>query len=179
MTSAQEAYDGHAPQYAQLFILDTNEALQQRINDPRNTNLRSDIIQLLQDELLALNPYARQYKSMGQILQRERETAAANNQPVQPVRMIIASHPFQDQCYANPTTTEIAAVYVGDDGAAPNPSDRDLEVNILHNSLDTDFSHIFQDSFKLQLGGHTPSSHGQGAPPLRLPSSTSLHTHPL
>ena len=156
MTSAQEAPDGHPPQYAQLCILDTNKALQQRINDPRNTNLRPDVIQLLQDELLALNPYARQYKSMDQILWRERETAAANNQPVQPVRMIIATRPFQDQRYANPTTTEIAAVYVGHDGAAPNPSDRDLEVNILHNSLDTDISHIFQESFKLQLGGHTP-----------------------
>ena len=127
---------------------------------PRNTNLRPDIIQLLQDELLALNPYARQYRSMGQILRRERETAAANNQPVQPVRMIIATRPFQDQRYANPTTTEIAAVYVGHDGAAPNPSDRDLEVNILHNSLATDISHIFQESFKLQLGVTPSSSHG-------------------
>ena len=42
--------------------------------------------------------------------------------------MIIAKRPFQDRRYANPTTTEIAAVYVGNDGAAPNPADRDLEV---------------------------------------------------
>ena len=130
LTAAQEAPDGHPPQYAQLYILDTNEALQQRINDPHNTNLRPDIIQLLQDELLAVNPYARQYQTMGQILRRERETAAANNQPVQPVRMIIATRPFQDRRYATPTATEIAAVYVGHDGAAPNPSDRDLEVNM-------------------------------------------------
>ena len=42
--------------------------------------------------------------------------------------MIIATRPFQDRRYANPTTTEIAAVYVGYDGDAPNPADRDLEV---------------------------------------------------
>ena len=128
LTAAQEAPQGQPPQYAQLYILDTNEAMQQRINDPRNRNLRPDIMQLLQDELLAVNPYARQYHNMGHILQRERQLAAAKNQPVQPVKMIIATRPFQDRRYANPTTTEIAAVYVGHDGAAPNPADRDLEV---------------------------------------------------
>ena len=64
VTPGQEAPEGQAPQYAQLYILDTNEALQQRINDPRNVNLRPDIIQLLQDELLAVNPYAQQYQNM-------------------------------------------------------------------------------------------------------------------
>ena len=128
LTSAQEAPEGQAPQYAQLYILDTNEALQQRINDPRNVNLRPDIIQLLQDELLAVNPYAQQYHNMGQILRRQRQIAAESNQPVQPVRMVIATRPFQDGRYANPTTTEIAAVFVGNDGAAPNPADRDLEI---------------------------------------------------
>ena len=92
---------------------------QQRINDPRNQTLRPGILQILQDALLAVNPYARQYQNMGQILQRERQIAAANNQPVQPVWMIIAKHP---------STTESAAVYVGNDGAAPNPGDRDLEI---------------------------------------------------
>ena len=65
---------------------------------------------------------------MGEILQRERQLAASNNPPVRPVKMIIATRPFQDRRYTNPTTTEIAAVYVGNDGAAPNPADRDLEV---------------------------------------------------
>ena len=65
---------------------------------------------------------------MGQILQRERQIAAANNQPVQPVRMVISKRPFQDRRYDNPTTTEIAAVYVGNDGAPPNPADRDLDI---------------------------------------------------
>ena len=106
LTAAQEAPEGQPPQYAQLYILDSKEAMQQRINDPRNENLRPDILQILQDALLAVNPYARQYQNMGQILQRERQIAAANNQPVQPVRMIIAKRPYQDRRYDNPTTTE-------------------------------------------------------------------------
>ena len=128
LTAAQEAPQGMPPQYAQLYILDTNEAMHQRTSDPLNHNLRPDIMQLLQDELLAVNPYARQYHNMGHILHQERQLAAANNQPVRPVKMIIATRPFQDRRYATPTTTEIAAVYVGNDGAAPNPADRDLEV---------------------------------------------------
>ena len=128
LTVAQEASEGQPYQYAQLYILDTNEALQRWINDPRNANLRPDIIQLLQDELLTFNPYAQQYQSMGQILQRQQQIAANSNQRVQPVRMVIATRPFQNGHYANPTTTETAAVYVGNGGAAPNPADRDLEI---------------------------------------------------
>ena len=136
LTAAQEAPEGQSPQYAQLYILDTNEAMRQRINDPRNQNLRPNIMQLLQDQLLAINPYARQYKNMGQILQRERQIAAAIHQPVQPVRMIIAKRPFQNRQYDNPTTAEIAAVYVGNDGAPPNPADRDLEIYPADNNAD-------------------------------------------
>ena len=36
LTAAQEAPEGWPPQYAQLYILDTNEAKQHRINDPWN-----------------------------------------------------------------------------------------------------------------------------------------------
>ena len=32
LTAAQEAPEGQPPQYAQLYILDTNDALQQRVN---------------------------------------------------------------------------------------------------------------------------------------------------
>ena len=42
--------------------------------------------------------------------------------------MVIATRPFQNGRYENPTTTEIAAVYVRNDGAAPNPAGRDLEI---------------------------------------------------
>ena len=119
LKAAQEAAQGQLPQYAQLYILDTNEAVQQRVNDPCNQNILPNIIQLVQDELMAVNPYARQYRNMGEVLQRERQIAAANNQPLAPVRMIIATHPFQDRCFDNPTASEIAAVYVGDDGASP------------------------------------------------------------
>ena len=60
LTAAQEAQQGQPAQYAQFYILDTNEAMQQRVNDPRNQNLLQDVIQIVQDELMALTPYASQ-----------------------------------------------------------------------------------------------------------------------
>ena len=65
LIAAQEAPEGQRPQYAQLYILDTNEEMQQTINHPLNENLRPDILQILQDALLAINPYARQYQNTG------------------------------------------------------------------------------------------------------------------
>ena len=77
---------------------------------------------------MAVNTFARQFQNMGKVLERERNNAAANNQPLPPVRMIIAQRPFQDRCYDNPTATEIAAVYVGDEGAPPDPANRDIVI---------------------------------------------------
>ena len=53
---------------------------------------------------------------------------------MQPIRMVIAKHPFQDRRYDNPRATEIAAIYVGTDGAPPNPADRDLEIYPVDNN---------------------------------------------
>ena len=84
---------------------------------------------------MAVISFAQQYQTMGQILQRVQQLAAANNQPVPPIRMVIAKCPFQDRHCDNPTATEIAALYVGNDGAAPNPAVRDLEVNLHKSAL--------------------------------------------
>ena len=62
LTSATDAADGEHPQYSQLYILDTNQALQERINDPRNVNLQPEVLQLLQDELMAVNPLKGSFK---------------------------------------------------------------------------------------------------------------------
>ena len=101
LTAAQAAPKGQPPQYAQLYMLESTNAWQQRVTHPRNANLRPEILQVLQNELMDVNPYARQYKNMGQILKRERQLTAANNQPVWPNRMVIATHSFQIGCYNN------------------------------------------------------------------------------
>lgn len=128
LTAQEEAPQGRQPQYEQLYILDTNQAMQQRINDPCNVNLQPMITQILQDDLLAINQYARQYHNICEILRRERETNVANNQPVRPVRMVITTHPTRYRWYDNPTASEIAAVYIGEDCLPPDPQTRETEI---------------------------------------------------
>ena len=54
---------------------------------------------------------------MGEIIQQQRALTAENNQPVIPVRMIIVHQALQDRRYDVPMTAEIAAIYVGNEGA--------------------------------------------------------------
>ena len=65
LTGEADAPEGQRPQYSQLYILDTNQALQERIHEQRNANLQPKILQLLQDELMAINPFAKQFQNMG------------------------------------------------------------------------------------------------------------------
>ena len=139
LTSQADPPDGERRQYAQLYILDSNQALRERAAHPDNVNLQLDILRMLQDELTAVNPFAAQFRNMGQILERERNSAAANNQPVPPVRMIMARCPHQDRRYDDPVAREVAAVYVGNDGAPPNPADRDI---VIYPTADNNTIHI-------------------------------------
>eukprot|EP00794_Sanderia_malayensis_P008568 gene8568-biopygen6854 len=82
---------GQQPKYAELYIMDTAEALEHRMNNPTNRDLNKDTIKKLQDELLAVNPYAQEYKNIGDILQQQKEQATAANEPIPTFDMIIAS----------------------------------------------------------------------------------------
>ena len=127
LTSAGEPLPGQRPQYSQLYILDTDQALHERIAVPRNVNLRPELVQLLQHELVTFNPFARQYRNMAEVIKEQRALAAQNNQPVLPVRVIIAHGALQDRRYDQPMVSEIAGIFVEDEGAPPNPGERHIE----------------------------------------------------
>ena len=65
---------------------------------------------------------------MGQVLEEQCNIATQNNRPVAQVRMLITRRISQDRHYDDPTATEIAAIYVGDDGATPDPRDREIAI---------------------------------------------------
>eukprot|EP00794_Sanderia_malayensis_P017121 gene17121-biopygen14740 len=120
---------GQQPKYAELYIMDTAKALEQRTDNPNNKNLNKDTIKKLQDELLPVNPYAQEYQHIGEILQQQQEHAAAANKPIPTFDMIITSRANQDRRYDNPAASEIAAIYSTKDGAAPDPSERTMHVH--------------------------------------------------
>ncbi len=57
---------------------------------------------------------------MGDVLRQEQQRATSANEVMNPVRMVITSRPQQDRRYDDPTTTEVAAVYAGEEEAPPN-----------------------------------------------------------
>ena len=125
-TSPADPPPGLRRQFGQLYILDSQQALHERLSHPANVHLQEEVVQILQNELDRCNPLAREYKNLGTILQQERQRAAENNTQLPEVRMIISRRQGQDRRYDDPTAAEIAAVYVADDGAPPNPEDRDI-----------------------------------------------------
>eukprot|EP00794_Sanderia_malayensis_P000885 gene885-biopygen151 len=78
--------------------------------------------------MLSFNPYAQEYKHIGEILQQQQEEATAANEPVPTFDMIIASRANQDRRYNSPAASEIAAIYSTKDGCAPDPNERAMHI---------------------------------------------------
>eukprot|EP00794_Sanderia_malayensis_P002727 gene2727-biopygen2251 len=125
ITGIPEPDQSRPAQYAELYIMDTHQAMTQRLNN--NQNLKANIVQMVQDELMAVNPFAQHYQAMGEILEEQKQQAIANNQPVPTFKMVVTNRPNQDRRYDNPTAREIAVIYTALDGRAPNPADRELQ----------------------------------------------------
>ena len=120
---------GQRPTYAQLYILDTQQALHERTSNPLNAHLLPDVIQLLRGELQRTNPFVHQFRNMANVMQRQEELAVRNNHDIPQVRMIISHRHGQGRRrYNDPTAAEIAVVYEGDEGAPPHPSSRDITI---------------------------------------------------
>ncbi|KZP30624.1 hypothetical protein FIBSPDRAFT_777376, partial [Athelia psychrophila] len=101
--------EGLSPQYAQLYIYDPQQALQQRMH--RNSNLREDTMYLLQTLLSRHHRYAPIYKHAYEIL-REHEDATD-------VTVRLRMMPGQDRRRYNlPVADEVAVILPGDGSSA-------------------------------------------------------------
>ena len=106
------------PQYGQLYIIDANEALQHRMEAPRNNNCSLQTMTIINDVLQECNPYVDVYKTMRTIEQEEHQRARRENRPVQ--NCTLSFRRGSDMRRHNlPTSNEIAVVFLGEDGAPP------------------------------------------------------------
>ena len=111
--------DGDLRKFGQVYILDGAEALELRAKQA--PLLSRPIIAAIQGYLNANNPYASTYKHMSEVEQAENSRAAAAGEPPKTVKMV-----FQEKGDArryNAPTDEVAAVFVGNDGAPPGNHD--------------------------------------------------------
>ncbi|GBN24309.1 hypothetical protein AVEN_89360-1 [Araneus ventricosus] len=103
------------PGYGQLYIFDASEANSRRLEN--NPSCLSSVMEKLDALLRTINPYAKSYLQMHQLIQ---------SNPTVNVKMIFMEHPDLDmRRYNAPTSrTEVAAIFVGDDGEPP--ANRDI-----------------------------------------------------
>jgi hypothetical protein len=105
---------GRSKSYAQLYIVDTAEALNLRTS--RNRNLDAGVMQKLQDILISHHQYAEHYRHAYEVLADQPESDDVF------VRLAVDVH--QDpRTYNMPTADEVAVILPGDGTQAHDPRD--------------------------------------------------------
>ena len=102
---------GQKPQYCQLYILDNQQATAARLHHAHNAKCRNDVFQILHGVLERNSPYAAAYRQMFEIEQQN---------PHKDVKMWMKKV-TDNKRHNLPSHDEVAAIFVGEDGAPTNP----------------------------------------------------------
>ena len=125
---------GFPPSYSQLYIYDGQRALDERMNRNENRNCHPDVMRTIQNVMHRDNPYALAFKHMSEVEQEEHLIAAAENRLPSEVQMYMKVAGDRRR-YNLPHHDEVAAVFVGEDGAPP--TSRDIMVYPRNRYLET------------------------------------------
>ncbi|GBN04122.1 hypothetical protein AVEN_232539-1 [Araneus ventricosus] len=115
MVSPLCSNERHKPGYGQLYISDSSEARNRRMEN--NQACLHSVMEELDALLRSINPFAESYLQMHQLMQ---------SNPAVNVKMIFMEHPDFDLLrYNAPTSrTEVATIFVGDE--VEPPANRDI-----------------------------------------------------
>ena len=86
--------------------------------NPSNGDLNRDVVQIIQNVLNTVNPYAAAYKNMAEVEAQERTRAAQQNIPPSVVTMRMLEGEDRRR-YNAARHEEVAAIFIGEDGAPP------------------------------------------------------------
>ena len=132
-TSALHPREGESHKFAQLYILDSAQALHERMNNPANSRCMTVVMENLQNLLCQVNPFSREYNNMMTFERNEMLKAHRDNRaPIEYSMTFLkesvnhnAVHPGRTSA---PTARgEIAAVFHSADGAPPE--NRDITIH--------------------------------------------------
>ncbi|XP_054092114.1 uncharacterized protein LOC128924166 [Zeugodacus cucurbitae] len=101
--------------YAQLFILDTDQATD--IRAQHNSNCDRYLLREIHEMLSNINPLANEYKHMAQVEREEEQRAREENRNARRISMLLFNS--ADRRYNLPNCSEIAAVFTTEDGEPP------------------------------------------------------------
>ncbi|KAL6740116.1 hypothetical protein Aduo_013503 [Ancylostoma duodenale] len=113
---------GEPRQFGQIYILDTEQAAQERLGNVQNVNCDSSLMFFLSEWYAHNNIYAQSFKMMNEIERAEDEVARRENRPPVAIRMIFEENRERRVArgqYAMPTSNEVAVIYVGEENDVP------------------------------------------------------------
>ncbi|CAK9303230.1 unnamed protein product [Gordionus sp. m RMFG-2023] len=117
--------NGVSPKYAQLYVLETSQAIENRVLLKENS--ACDIHLLKKLDIRQINPYAISFKTLGEVEKAEEMKARLENRPISKVNMIFRRDRANDRRRFNiPTIDEVAMIFNNDDGEPP--FQRDVKV---------------------------------------------------
>ena len=110
--------EGKSASYGQLYIFEAENALDARMSRNENSDCIPEVTQTILDVIVSVNPYAAAYKHMGEVEEDENALALAENR--QPSEVSMHMYAGNDERRYNlPNHQEVAAIFVGEDGAPP------------------------------------------------------------
>lgn len=109
-----------SPTYGQLFIVDSNEAINHRLN--QNSYIDFEIVQNLEQIMREFNVFAQSYQMMGEELKKQRRLEMESGELLPELQLSFTLRPNMDRCrYNAQRTNEVAAIfYTTADGEIPD-----------------------------------------------------------
>ncbi|CAK9299477.1 unnamed protein product [Gordionus sp. m RMFG-2023] len=115
------------PKSAQLYVLETTQAVNGRLHMKENSGCNEDLLKRLDILIRQNNPFSISFKTLGEIKKEEKNRAIQENRPVQKINMIFRADRSSDKRRYNiPNIDEVAMIFTNDDGEPPFK--RDIKV---------------------------------------------------
>ena len=114
--------ENQAPNYSQLYIIEAANALNLRMANPANRDCDREVMETIQGVLNTVSPYAAAYRNMAEVEREEQARAVHENRPASEVSMVMREGDDRRR-YNAPLHEEVAAIFVGNDGAPPAARD--------------------------------------------------------
>ena len=109
-------------QYGQLYILEGDQAVQERLERAENVECNPEVMQILQNVVGQVSPYAEAYRNMAEIEAEQVAIAQRDEVPVPTIKMVFRTG-RDERRYNTPVHDEVAAVFIGSSGAPPSHTD--------------------------------------------------------
>ena len=97
------------PSFSQLFILETADAINIRLNNPANNDCLEELFVLINNVMQQISPFFMAHKNMHEIEIKQQRLANQENRAMSVVTMHFRSGPDRRR-YNNPSADEVAAV---------------------------------------------------------------------